>query len=96
MAGVGVVHPLPSRPVSAAGSSNITGAAPIPSHHVSVLTGNDLPPRFWEVEEKPVAHSTLTPEKRAVLNHFDTYHSPHSEKRCMVLLLKKPTVMELG
>ena len=79
-----------------AGSTNISGAAPIPSHHVSVLTEEDLLCQFWEEEEKPVAHSTLTPEERAVLNHFDAYHPRDSEGRFMVPLLQKPTSMELG
>ena len=80
----------------AAGSTNIPGAAPLPSHHVSALAGDDLLRQFWEVEEKPVAHSTLTPEERTVLKHFDAHHSRDSEGRFMVPLPKKPTSMELG
>ena len=79
-----------------AGSTNIPGAAPLPSHHVSALAGDDLLRQFWEVEEKPVAHSTLTPEEHAVLNHFDAHHSRDLEGRFMVPLLKKLTSMELG
>ena len=79
-----------------AGSTNIPGAAPLPSHHVSALAGDDLLRQFWEVEEKPVAHSTLTPEERTVLKHFDAHHSRDSEGRFMVPLPKKPTSIELG
>ena len=47
----------------------------VPSHHVSVLAGDDLLHQFWDLEEKSVANSTLTPEERTVLNHFDAHHS---------------------
>ena len=34
----------------------------VASHHMSVLTGDDMLRQFWEVEEKTVANSTLTLE----------------------------------
>ena len=79
-----------------AGSTNIPGTATLPSHHVFAPAGDDLLRQFWEVEEKPVAHSTPTLEKRTVLNHFDAHHSCDSEGRLMVPLPMKPTSMERG
>ena len=51
---------------------------------------------FWEVEEKIVADSTLTPEERIILNHFHANHSSNSEGRFLVPLPKQPTVSGLG
>jgi len=79
-----------------AGNTNIGGSDTIASHHVSVLTGDVLLRQFWEVEEKLVANSTLTPEERTVLNHFDAHHSCDSEGRFMVPLPKRPTSTRLG
>ena len=45
------------------GNTNIEDSNTIASHHVSILTGDDLLRQFWEVEEKSVANSTLTPEE---------------------------------
>ena len=45
-------------------------------HHVSVLTGDDLIQRFWEVEEKPTSDLALTPEERTALDHFKNHHRP--------------------
>ena len=46
-----------------AGNNNIEGSDTIASHHMSILTGDELLRQFWEVEEKSVANSTLTPEE---------------------------------
>ena len=45
-----------------AGNTNSEGSDTVASHHVSMLTGEDLLRQFWEVEERSVANSTLTPE----------------------------------
>ena len=79
-----------------AGNTNTECPGTVSSHHVSVLTGDDLLRQFWEVEEKSVANSTLTPEERTVLNHFDVHHSRDSEGRFMVPLPKRPTSSKLG
>ena len=79
-----------------AGNTNIEGSDTIASHHVSILTGDELLRQFWEVEEKSVANSTLTPEERTVLNHFDAHHSRDSDGRFMVPLPRRPTSTRLG
>lgn len=79
-----------------AGNTNIGGSNTVASHHVSVLTGDDLLRQFWDVEEKSVANSTLTPEERTVLHHFDAHHSRDSEGRFLVPLPKRSTATKLG
>ena len=71
-----------------AGNVNVEGSNMVPSHHVSVLTGDDLLRQFWVVEEKSIANSTLTPEERTVLNYFKAQLSRDSEGRFMVPLPK--------
>ena len=71
-----------------ASNVNTKSSDTVSSLQVSVLTGDDLLRQFWEVEEKLVANSTLTPEELAVLNHFDSQHSRDSEGRFMVPLPK--------
>lgn len=44
-----------------------TEASTVTTHVASVLTGDDILQRFWNLEEKTVAHSMLTLEERAVL-----------------------------
>ena len=79
-----------------AGNTNIGGSNIVTSHHVSVLTGDDLLRQFWDVEEKSVANSTLTPEERTVLHHFDAHHSRDSEGRFLVPLPKRSMATKLG
>ena len=45
----------------------------VATHHASLLTRDDLLRQFWEVEENPKAHSTLSPEDQPVLDHFKTH-----------------------
>ena len=79
-----------------AGNTNIQDTDTVPPHHVAVLTGDDLLRQFWELEERFVAHSTLTPQERAVINHFDVHHSRDTEGRFIVPLPKKPNLTKLG
>ena len=79
-----------------AGNTGIEGSDMVASHHVSMRTGDDLLRNFWEVEEKTIANSSLTPEERTVLNHFDAHHSRDSEGRFVVPLPKRPSSTKLG
>ena len=82
--------------VLAGGTGGNTQSKTVASHHVSVLTGDDILRQFWEVEEKTVAHSTLTLEERSVLDHFQSTHSRTPEGRFVVPLPKRPTTVKLG
>ena len=45
-----------------------------PSDHVTIYhaTGNNVLCKFWEIEEKTMSDSTLSPEERTVVHHFVT------------------------
>lgn len=68
----------------------------ITTHHVSLLSGDDILRQFWEVEEKPMAHSSLTPDEHLALDHFNTQHSRMADGRFIVPLPKKPGAKPLG
>lgn len=68
----------------------------VASHHVSVLTGDDILRQFWEVAEKTVANSTLTLEECSVLDHFQSAHSRTPEGKFVVPLPKWPMTVKLG
>ena len=57
----------------------------ITSHHVSVVTGDDLLRTFWEIEECSKDRSYLTPEEWSVVQHFKDNHS-WTEDGCFMFL----------
>ena len=66
------------------------------SYLTSVVTGDDLLCRFWEVEEKTVANCTLSVEERCALEHFYSHHSRNEEGRFVVPLPKHSMELKLG
>ena len=51
-----------------------------PTHHVShsrlsLLTGDDILCKFWEIEEKPITDAVLSSEERSVVQFFNSNHS---------------------
>ena len=64
--------------------------------HMSILTGDDLLRKFWEVEESFTPGSTLTPEERMVVSHFHNTHRRDEEGRFIVPLPRKPNAKPLG
>ena len=82
--------------VLASGNDSCAPANHVATHHTSLLTSDDLLRQFWEVEENPKAHSTLSLEVRLVMDHFKTQHSHTSEDRFIVPLPKRPGVQPLG
>ena len=68
----------------------------IVSHYVSVVTGDDLLRKFWEIEECPNDQSYLTPEERLVVQHFKDNHSRSEDGHFIVPLPKKPHAKSLG
>ena len=68
----------------------------IASHHVSVVTGDDLLRKFWEIEECPKDQSYLTPEEQSVVQHFKDNHSQTEDGHFIVRLPKKPHAKPLG
>jgi hypothetical protein len=80
-----------------AGSTNSTSPNPsIVTHHISLLTGDDLLRKFWEIEENPLDKPVLSPDESAAIKHFEVHHRRHSDGRFMVPLPKKPSAKPLG
>ena len=66
------------------------------SHHVSLLSGDDLLRKFWEMEEPPPEGPLLSAKERAVVHHFEANHSRTAEGRFIVPLPKKADTPGLG
>ena len=58
-------------------SSHLSSHLSIISHHVSVTvtSGDDILRSFWEIEENPRKQSSLYPEERSVVEHFNKNHT---------------------
>ena len=82
--------------VLAGGVESCTSASHVVTHHVSVLTGDDILRKFWEIEEQPLSQPALSPEERIVVQHFGAEHSRTSSGRFVVPLPRKPDAKPLG
>ena len=68
----------------------------VTSYHTSVIHGDEILQRFWEIEEQPSDGSNLSPEERMVVQHFEQCHSRTESGRFLVPLPKKPHTKALG
>ena len=66
------------------------------SHHVSLLSGDDLLRTFWEVEEAPTGNVILSAEEKAIVQQFEANHSCADDGRFIVPLPKKPNADNPG
>ena len=66
------------------------------SNHVSVLSGDNLLQKFWEIEELNVSRLALSIEERSVVTHFQETHRRDGAGRFVVPLPKKPDAKPLG
>lgn len=82
--------------VLAGGTDSCSPTHQIITHHTSLLCGDDILRQFWEIEEKPMVHNTLTPDERLALDHFKIQHSRLGDGRFLVPLPKKPGAQLLG
>ena len=79
-----------------AGSTNSCAPAQVvATHHTTLLSGDDLLRRFWEVEKLAV-EDYLTPEESAVVDHFKSHHTRLTDGRFLVPLPKQPGGNPLG
>ena len=61
------------------------------SHHSTLVVGDELLQRFWEIEENPRDQSNFSPEDQSVVKHFhDSHQQCLSDGRVVVPLPKKP------
>ena len=82
--------------VLAGNTSPQSGSELISTHLTSVVTGDDLLRRFWEVEEKAIANCELSLEERDALEHFHSTHSRDDQGRFIVPLPKRSVKTKLG
>ncbi len=82
--------------VLAGETSTCTSHFSIASHHASMVTGDHLLRRFWEIEEQPREHSSLSSEECSVVRHFDHHHSHTEGGRFVFPLPKRPHAKPLG
>ena len=58
-----------------AGNTHIPNAGDtIVTYHTSVLTGDDLLRKVWEVKENPTVKPILSPEEKTAVKHFEAEH----------------------
>ena len=82
--------------VLAGNTEPISPSHHIVAHHISLLSGDDLLRKFWEIEEKPMTDAVLSSEERTVLQHFKSQHSRTDTGRFIVPLPKKSNLGVLG
>ena len=78
------------------GAVGMGSPAQVVSHHVSVLCGDELLRKFWEVEDVSSCGRSLTKEERAVVQHFEGNYRRDEQGRFVVPLPLKPDRKPLG
>ena len=64
--------------------------------HTSIVSGDDVLQKFWEIKECVMNASITSPEKRYVVKRFNESHSCTTDGRFIVPLLMKPGAKALG
>lgn len=82
--------------VLAGNAGSQTDTQLVATHLTSVLTGDDLLRRFWEVEEKTIANCTLTLEERCAVEHFNSHRYRDQDGRFVVPMPKRSMATKLG
>lgn len=77
-------------------ATKVSTSLSVATHHVSVISGDDLLRKFWEIEESPRDPSNLSPDERSVVQHFKDTHIHSNEGRFVVALPKKSPSKVLG
>ena len=68
----------------------------VTTFHASVMSGDDILRKFWELEEAPSEQACLSAEERMVVRHFDSNHTRTKEGRFVVPLPKDPNARPIG
>lgn len=66
------------------------------SCHIALNSCDDILRQFWEVEESPLSEEGMSPEERAVVQHFEANHRRTDSGRFVVSLPKKQNTRPLG
>jgi hypothetical protein len=70
--------------------------AQVTTCHATISSSDDILQRFWETEESPTGKSSLSPEERSVVRHFEANHYRTKDGRFVVPLPRKPDTKSLG
>ena len=68
----------------------------VATHHASLISGDDLRRKFWEIEESPGNNIDLPPEERAAVSHLKENHCHNKDGQFIVPLPKKLDPPSLG
>ena len=68
----------------------------VTTFHASVMSGDDILRKFWELEEAPSEQACLSAEEQMVVRHFDSNHTRTKEGRFIVPLPKDPNARPIG
>ena len=68
----------------------------IATHHSMLAAGDELLQRFWEVEENPRNHPTLSPEEKSVVQQLMDNHYRSEDRRFVALFPKKSHGKPIG
>ena len=68
----------------------------VTAHHTSIVLGDDILRKFWEIEESPRTTASFSPEERMVVQHFNENHRRTEDGRFIVPLPRKPHAPLLG
>ena len=66
------------------------------THVCCAALSDDILKRFWEIEDHNLQKPILSPEERAVVEHFEKFHTRDEEGRFVVPLPRKVGVTPLG
>ena len=79
-----------------AGNAGPSSSSHFFSHHVTLLTDDDILRKFWEIEEKPMTDVVMSGEERSVVHHFDVNHARAETGSFVVPLPRRSGVDPLG
>ena len=77
-------------------ASSSSAHACVTTFHSTVNSGDDILRQFWEIEETPTDHSTLSIEERTVVRQFESNFSRSKEGRFVVPLPRNPSARQIG
>ena len=64
--------------------------------HLTILSGDELLQKFWELEEVSTCDSSYTPQERSVVEHYKTHHYRLDNGRFVTPLPRKANLAPLG
>ena len=82
--------------VLAGRADSLSPTSHIATHHTSILSGDELLRKFWELEETPTSEPVYSPEERVVVEQFKATHHRAADGMFVVPLPRKQDAMPLG